>query len=73
MQGTVAVYLESESCDSYLHLFEQKTVTEIGEFLRSQMEMFEPLSDYTVTSHDKDFESEVYELMKEISTESWGR
>ncbi len=49
MKGTVAIYLRSESCDSYLHLFEEKTVTEIGEFLRSEMEMFQPLSNYMVT------------------------
>lgn len=71
MKGTVAIHLESESCDSYLHLFKDKSIEEIRQFLYSEMEMFSPLSDYTVVSDDKSFESKICALMQEILTKSW--
>lgn len=71
MNGTVAIYLESESCDSYLHLFKDKNIEEIREFLHSQMEMFSPLSDYAVASDDGDFKSKISALMQEILAKSW--
>lgn len=71
--GTSAVYLRSESGDSYLYCFETTTVEHIAEQLRENMEMFCPLCDYKVAGSDKDFVSDVKNLMSEIYDESWGR
>lgn len=71
--GTAAVYLKSESGDSYLYCFEEETIIFIAEKLRGDMEMFCPLCEYKVAGNDKTFVEYVENVMSQIYDESWER
>lgn len=71
--GTAALYLKSESGDSYLYCFEEETIIYIDRKLRDDMEMFSPLCEYKVAGSDEEFVEYVKNVMSEIYDESWER
>lgn len=71
--GTVAVYVKSESGDSYLYCFEDETIIYIAEQMRENLEMFCPICDWKIAGKDKDFLEYVDNVMSQIYEESWER
>lgn len=71
--GTIAVYLKSESADSYLYCFENTSVEDIAKELREDMEWFCPLCEWKTRGSDEYFVSEVDDLLEKIYDESWER
>jgi hypothetical protein len=71
--GTVAVYLKSESGDSYLYCFENTTLIDIAASLREDLEWFCPLCEWKTAGNDKSFVEKVENVMSQIYEESWER
>lgn len=69
--GTVAVYIKSESGDSYLFCFEKESVSDINEELIYLMDDFSPIGDYEVAGNDPIFTEQVNETLKNIYKKSW--
>lgn len=74
---SIAIYIKSESCDSYLYSYDTGTSEEkIKEDLESDLDMFRPISDYMVQISDSEspsLENRLEFLMSDIFNQSWER
>ncbi|EAA6275587.1 hypothetical protein DQ003_12595 [Salmonella enterica subsp. enterica] len=74
---SIAIYIKSESCDSYLYSYDTGTSEEkIKEDLESDLDMFRPISDYMVQISDSESpskETRIEEFMSELMSKSWDR
>lgn len=74
---SIAIYIKSESCDSYLYSYDTGTSEEkIKEDLESDLDMFRPISDYMVQISDSESpskETRIEEFMSELMAKSWDR
>lgn len=74
---SIAIYIKSESCDSYLYSYDTGTTEEkIKEDLESDLDMFRPISDYMVQVSDSEspsLENRLEFLMSDIFNQSWKR
>ncbi|QBO62554.1 hypothetical protein G2285_00126 [Escherichia phage vB_EcoM_G2285] len=74
---SIAIYIKSESCDSYLYSYDTGTSEEkIKEDLESDLDMFRPISDYMVQISDSESpskETRIEEFMSELMAKSWNR
>ncbi|QHR70686.1 hypothetical protein dhabil_179 [Escherichia phage dhabil] len=74
---SIAIYIKSESCDSYLYSYDTGTSEEkIKEDLESDLDMFRPISDYMVQISDSEspsLENRLEILMSDIFNQSWKR
>ena len=63
----IAIYLKSESCDSYLYLYEVKTPKDALNKLVSDNYEFETgcICDYEVESNNLEFNQQVIQLISE--------
>lgn len=74
---SIAIYIKSESCDSYLYSYDTGTSEEkIKEDLESDLDMFRPISDYMIqvsSSESPSLENRLEFLMSDIFNQSWKR
>ncbi|ASJ79356.1 hypothetical protein SHP1_034 [Salmonella phage SHP1] len=74
---SIAIYIKSESCDSYLYSYDTGTSEEkIKEDLESDLDMFRPISDYMVQISDSESpssENRLQIIMQDIFKQSWER
>lgn len=74
---SIAIYIKSESCDSYLYSYDTGTSEEkIKDDLESDLDMFRPISDYMVQISDSESPSTEIGLgiiIRDIFKQSWGR
>ncbi len=72
----VAIHIKSESGDSYLELFVDKTVEEIKQSLYDNIEMYEPVGEYDAVFDDSTTKSEsdeVNDMLSDLYDYSWDR
>lgn len=73
---SIAVFVKSESADSYLYSFnDNESVDDISNRLSTDLEMFTPISDWMVDGSfdcDEDMIEEVESLMQRLREISWG-
>ncbi|ULA52633.1 hypothetical protein [Enterobacter phage vB-EclM_KMB20] len=73
---SIAVFVKSESADSYLYSFnDNESVDDIRNRLSTDLEMFTPISDWMVEGSfdcDEDMIEEVESLMQRLREISWG-
>ncbi|AVR55312.1 hypothetical protein PSH1140_107 [Enterobacter phage myPSH1140] len=73
---SIAVFVKSESADSYLYSFnDNESVDDIRNRLSTDLEMFTPISDWMVDGSfdcDEDMIEEVESLMQRLREISWG-
>lgn len=69
----VAVYMKSDSGDSYLYLWDRYDHDKIKNHLTEEMKMFYPLAEYliSVCGSDVDNHHKVKNIMTEIHDLSW--
>lgn len=72
-QGTVAVYIKSESGDGYLYCFENQSAEDIESKLMDDMEMFYPICEVVTDGSNEDFVSDVDTALARVRESSWGR
>ena len=74
---SIAIYIKSESCDSYLYSYDTGTSEEkIKEDLESDLDMFRPISDYMLQVSDSESpssENRLQIIMQDIFKQSWER
>ncbi|QUL77627.1 hypothetical protein [Yersinia phage vB_YenM_P8] len=74
---SIAIYIKSESCDSYLYSYDTGTSEEkIKDDLETDLDMFRPISDYMVqvsSSESPSLENRLEFLMSDIFNQSWKR
>lgn len=74
---SIAIYIKSESCDSYLYSYDTGTSEEkIKDDLESDLDMFRPISDYMVqisNSESPSTETRLEIIMQDIFNQSWKR
>ena len=74
---SIAIYIKSESCDSYLSSYDTGTSEEkIKDDLETDLDMFRPISDYMVqvsSSESPSLENRLEFLMSDIFNQSWKR
>lgn len=70
-QGTVAVYIRSESGDGYLYCFENQSVEDIEIQLMENMEMFYPICEVVTDGSNEDFVSDVDIMLGRVYDASW--
>uniref|UniRef100_A0AB38Z3K6 Uncharacterized protein n=1 Tax=Escherichia phage fDHCT2 TaxID=3075956 RepID=A0AB38Z3K6_9CAUD len=74
---SIAIYIKSESCDSYLYSYDTGTSEEkIKEDLESDMDMFCPIGDYMLQVSDSESpssENRLQIIMQDIFNQSWKR
>ena len=74
---SIAIYVKSESCDSYLYSYDTGTPEEqIKDDLEADLDLFRPISEYKV--HTSGIESPSKEtrvelIMQDIFNRSWKR
>ncbi|AHI61033.1 hypothetical protein CG98_gp130 [Enterobacter phage PG7] len=73
---SIAVFVKSESADSYLYSFNDKeSVDDIRNRLSTDLEMFTPISDWMVEGSfdcDEDTIEEAESIMQRLREISWG-
>ncbi|ADB81630.1 hypothetical protein CC31p134 [Enterobacter phage CC31] len=73
---SIAVFVKSESADSYLYSFnDNESVDDIRNRLSTGLEMFTPISDWMVEGSfdsDEDMIEEVESIMQRLREISWG-
>ena len=73
---SIAVFVKSESADSYLYSFnDNESVDDIRNRLSTDLEMFTPISDWMVEGSfdsDEDMIEEVESIMQRLREISWG-
>ncbi|URQ04199.1 hypothetical protein vBEclMUFV01_231 [Enterobacter phage vB_EclM-UFV01] len=73
---SIAVFVKSESADSYLYSFnDNESVDDIRNRLSTDLEMFTPISDWMVTGSfdcEEDTIEEVESLIERLREISWG-
>lgn len=73
---SIAVFVKSESADSYLYSFnDNESVDDIRNRLSTDLEMFTPISDWIVEGSfdcDEDMIEEVESIMQRLREISWG-
>lgn len=73
---SIAVFVKSESADSYLYSFnDNESVDDIRNRLSTDLEMFTPISDWIVNGSfdcDEDMIEEVESIMNRLREISWG-
>lgn len=73
---SIAVFVKSESADSYLYSFnDNESVDDIRNRLATDLEMFTPISDWMVEGSfdsDEDMIEEVESIMQRLREISWG-
>ncbi|USL85618.1 hypothetical protein [Enterobacter phage fGh-Ecl01] len=73
---SIAVFVKSESADSYLYSFnDNESVDDIRNRLSTDLEMFTPISDWMVDGSfdcDEDMIEEVESIMQRLREISWG-
>lgn len=73
---SIAVFVKSESADSYLYSFnDNESVDDIRNRLSTDLEMFTPIADWMVAGSfdcDEDMIEEVESLMQRLREISWG-
>lgn len=73
---SIAVFVKSESADSYLYSFnDNESVDDIRNRLSTDLEMFTPISDWIVDGSfdcDEDMIEEVESIMQRLREISWG-
>lgn len=73
---SIAVFVKSESADSYLYSFnDNESVDDIRNRLSTDLEMFTPISDWMVDGSfdcDEDMIEEVESIMQRLHEISWG-
>lgn len=73
---SIAVFVKSESADSYLYSFnDNESVDDIRNRLSTDLEMFTPIGDWMVDGSfdcDEDMIEEVESLMQRLREISWG-
>lgn len=73
---SIAVFVKSESADSYLYSFnDNESVDDIRNRLSTNLEMFTPISDWMVEGSfdcDEDMIEEVESIMQRLREISWG-
>ncbi|UGL59970.1 hypothetical protein PP428_gp154 [Escherichia phage vB_EcoM_RZ] len=74
---SIAIYIKSESCDSYLYSYDTGTSEEkIKDDLETDLDMFRPIADYMVqvsSSESPSLENRLEFLMSDIFNQSWKR
>ena len=74
---SIAIYIKSESCDSYLYSYDTGTSEEkIKDDLETDLDMFRPISDYMIqvsSSESPSLENRLEFLMSDIFNQSWKR
>lgn len=74
---SIAIYIKSESCDSYLYSYDTGTSEEkIKDDLETDLDMFRPISEYMVqvsSSESPSLENRLEFLMSDIFNQSWKR
>jgi hypothetical protein len=74
---SIAIFVKSESCDSYLYSYDTGTTEEqIKEDLESDLDMFRPISEYMVqvsSSESPSTENRLEIIMSDIFNQSWKR
>lgn len=74
---SIAIYIKSESCDSYLYSYDTGTSEEkIKDDLETDLDMFRPISEYMVqvsSSEIPSLENRLEFLMSDIFNQSWKR
>lgn len=73
---SIAVFVKSESADSYLYSFnDNESVDDIRNRLSTDLEMFTPISDWMVDGSfdcDEDMIEDVESIMSRLREISWG-
>lgn len=73
---SIAVFVKSESADSYLYSFnDNESVDDIRNRLSTDLEMFTPISDWMVQGSfdcDEDMIEDVESIMSRLREISWG-
>lgn len=73
---SIAVFVKSESADSYLYSFnDNESVDDIRNRLSTDLEMFTPISDWMVDGSfdcDEDMIEEVESILQRLREISWG-
>lgn len=74
---SIAIYIKSESCDSYLYSYDTGTSEEkIKDDLENDLDMFRPISEYMIqvsSSESPSLENRLEFLMSDIFNQSWKR
>lgn len=74
---SIAIYIKSESCDSYLYSYDTGTSEEkIKDDLETDLDMFRPISEYRIQTSDGEspsLENRLEFLMSDIFNQSWKR
>lgn len=74
---SIAIYIKSESCDSYLYTYDKDVSEEqIKDDLVMDLDLFRPIADYKLAFSDSerpDKETRIEEFMSELMTKSWNR
>ena len=74
---SIAIYVKSESCDSYLYTYDTDVPEEqIKDDLGMDLDLFRPIADYKLAFSDSerpDKEARIEEFMTELMTKSWNR
>lgn len=74
---SIAIFVKSESCDSYLYSYDTGTSEEqIKEDMVSDLDMFRPISEYMIqvsSSESPSLENRLEIIMSDIFNQSWKR
>ena len=74
---SIAIYIKSESCDSYLYSYDKGTPeVEIKDDLEIDLDLLRPISEYRVqtsSSESPSTETRIEIIMAEIFKKSWER
>ena len=74
---SIAIYIKSESCDSYLYSYDTGTSEEkIKDDLETDLDMFRPISEYRIQTSDSEspsLENRLEFLLSDIFNQSWKR
>ncbi|AIZ01908.1 hypothetical protein VR5_121 [Escherichia phage vb_EcoM-VR5] len=74
---SIAIYIKSESCDSYLYSYDKGTPeVEIKDDLEIDLDLLRPISEYRVQTSDSESpstETRIEIIMAEIFKKSWER
>lgn len=72
---SIAIYVKSESCDSYLYTYDTDVPEEqIKDDLDMDLDLFRPIADYKLAFSDSehpDKETRIEEFMSELMAKSW--
>lgn len=74
---SIAIYIKSESCDSYLYTYDKDVSEEkIKDDLNMDLDLFSPIADYKLAvsnSESPSKETRIEEFMSELMAKSWDR